>query len=238
VKKQIDLLIELQEKDRLVEKLEGQISNGPKRLKDLENQLQSLEEGFEAQGDRLQELMKAQRQYEAEIEDGIAHKRKSRGRLMSIKNNKEYRALVKEIEETEKENAAKEDQVIACLEELEKLEEELRDKENVLASMGESIDKDKEAIEEEVALMEKELVAVSAKTEALVHAIESPLLADYKRIRKSSGGVALSLVNNAMCSECHMSIPPQMYNELQKQDTLQHCPHCQRIIYCVVEDSA
>jgi predicted nucleic acid-binding Zn-ribbon protein len=231
VKKQIELLVKLQEKDRLVEKLEGQISCGPKRIKDLENQLHSLEASFEAHTDRIQELMKAQRQYEIEIEDGIAHMRKSRGRLMSIKNNKEYRALVKEIEETEKENAAKEDQVIACLEELERLNEELGDKESALASMSENIDKDKRVIEEELALMEKELVGVSAEKEALVQAIESPLLAMYKRIRMGSGGVALSLVNNATCSECHMSIPPQMYNELQRQDALQHCPHCQRMIY-------
>jgi predicted nucleic acid-binding Zn-ribbon protein len=107
VKEQIDLLVRLQEKDMLVEKLEGQISDGPKRLKDLENQLQSLEESLEGHRNRIQELMKAQRQYEAEIEDGVAHMRKSRGRLMSIKNNKEYRALVREIEETEKDNAAK-----------------------------------------------------------------------------------------------------------------------------------
>jgi len=231
VKKQIDLLVKLQEKDRLVEKLQKQISDSPKRLKDLESQLQSLEESFEVHTARIQELMKAQRQYEAEIEDGIAHMRKSRGRLMSIKNNKEYRALVREIEETEKENAAKEDQIIACLEELEKLNEELGDKENVLASMGENIDKDKKVVEEEVGLMEKELDAVSAERKTLVQAIESPLLANYRRIRTGSGGVALSLVNNATCSECHMSIPPQMYNELQRQDALQHCPHCQRMIY-------
>jgi predicted nucleic acid-binding Zn-ribbon protein len=114
---------------------------------------------------------------------------------------------------------------------LENLNEELGDKEEALASMGESIDKDKKVIQKEVALMEKELVAVLAEKETLVQAIESHLLANYKRIRRGSGGVALSLVNNATCSECHMGIPPQMYNELQRQDALQHCPHCQRIIY-------
>ena len=168
MKKQIDLLVKLQEKDRLLEKLEGQISGGPKRLKDLESQLESLEESYKAHKDRIQELLKTQRQYEGEIEDGIAHIRKSRGRLMSIKNNKEYHALIREIEETEKDNAAKEDKVIACLEELEKLNEELGDSENALASMGKSIDKDKRVIEEEVASMEKELAAGFCLGEGLV----------------------------------------------------------------------
>jgi predicted nucleic acid-binding Zn-ribbon protein len=28
-----------------------------------------------------------------------------------------------------------------------------------------------------------------------------------------------------------MNIPPQMYNELHRFDSLKNCPHCQRIIY-------
>jgi predicted nucleic acid-binding Zn-ribbon protein len=45
------------------------------------------------------------------------------------------------------------------------------------------------------------------------------------------GGIAISQVVNATCSGCNMNIPPQMYNELQKRDSLKFCPNCERIIY-------
>ena len=57
------------------------------------------------------------------------------------------------------------------------------------------------------------------------------LLEKYERIKINREGVGMALVNNATCSECHLGIPPQMYNELQKQDSLNFCPNCQRIIY-------
>jgi predicted nucleic acid-binding Zn-ribbon protein len=34
-----------------------------------------------------------------------------------------------------------------------------------------------------------------------------------------------------VCDGCHMSIPPQLYNELQKSNELITCPSCSRIIY-------
>ncbi len=38
-------------------------------------------------------------------------------------------------------------------------------------------------------------------------------------------------VTDAVCQGCHMNIPPQMYNELQREDSLKMCPSCERIIY-------
>lgn len=231
MKKQIDLLVELQEKDRLIDRLQGQISDGPKQIEDIERKLRSAEEGVEAHKARIQDLKKSQRTFEAEIEDGIAHIRKSRGRLMTIKNNKEYRALIKEIEETEKENSSKEDKVLSYLEQLENLAQKLQNDEQALVGLRETAKSEKQAVEEELAARKKELSRVNEGRESLIGTIDRDLLGKYDRIKARSGGIAIALVNNATCSACYMNIPPQMYNELQRQDSLQHCPHCQRLIY-------
>lgn len=231
MKKQIELLVELQKKDRLVIKIQGQIIEGPKRIKAIERKLQSAEADIESHKVRIRELRKSQRQYETEIEDGVAHIRKSRGRLMAIKNNKEYRALIKEIEQAEKEVSEREDRILVCLEDQERLAEELRSREEALAGMHEITERERAAIEKELVRMEEELSRLLENRKELLQAIDTNLLSRYNRIKASSGGIAVSLVNNATCSECHMGIPPQMYNELQRQDSVPHCPHCQRLIY-------
>ncbi len=231
MKEQIELLIKLQEEDREVDRLKWQIRQGPERIRVLGKELQTLEEDIEADKGRIQDLTKSQRQYEADIEDGLAHIRKSRGRLMNIKNNREYRALLKEIEETEKENMAKEDMILSCLEELEGLNEELEAKGKSLSAMQDRIKSEEITIGKEVAHFQEELSDVEKSRKNLMQTIDSRLFAKYKQIKARSGGIAISLVHNATCSECHLSIPPQMYNELQKQDTLKFCPHCQRILY-------
>jgi hypothetical protein len=43
--------------------------------------------------------------------------------------------------------------------------------------------------------------------------------------------VGIIAVIDAVCQGCHMNIPPQMYNELQRGDNLTKCPMCQRLIY-------
>jgi predicted nucleic acid-binding Zn-ribbon protein len=239
VKKQVELLVKLQEIDQTIDQLRWQMRDGPERLRELEKKVQTLEEDIETDQRRVQELKQAQRQYEADIEDGIAHIRKSRGRLMSIKNNREYRALLREIEDTEKENAAREDGVLECLEELERLNQgcEVKRKDQVVLQDG--LENEKKTIAKEVTRIQRELSHIEQDREKLGQAIDPSLLTKYQQIKAMSGGIAVSLVNHATCGECHLGIPPQMYNELQRQDTLQFCPNCHRIIYWKeVESSA
>jgi predicted nucleic acid-binding Zn-ribbon protein len=231
VKKQIDLLVQLQNKDQAINRLRFRLHEGPERLQGLERQLQKFEGEVEAFKIRIQELQKTQRQYEADMEDAIAHIKKSRGRLMSIKNNKEYQALLKEIEETERGNADKEDKVLTCLEELEKLNQEVEAKEKDVSAMRDRLKSEEITTAKEVAHVQEELSDMDSSRVQLMQTIDSQLLAKYEQIKTRSGGIAVALVNNATCSECHLSIPPQMYNELQRQNTLEFCPNCQRIIY-------
>jgi predicted nucleic acid-binding Zn-ribbon protein len=231
VREQINLLVELQDKDQTLDRLRWQIRQGPEQLQDLERQISKLEEDIAFDRLRVQEVQKAQRQYEADMEDAVAHMRKSRGRLMTIKSNKEYRALLREIEETEKSNAVREDKVLACLEELEELTKEIEAKGERLSVLRDRLRGEEITIRAEMADLQEELSAVASTRAKLIENIDARLLARYERIKARSGGIAIALVNNATCSECHLGIPPQMYNELQKQDTVQLCPNCQRIIY-------
>ncbi|RLB83583.1 MAG: hypothetical protein DRH17_01515 [Deltaproteobacteria bacterium] len=231
VKEQIELLVKLQEKDRALDRLRQQKQKAPERLQDLEKELEAFEKVVEADKKRIQDLKKAQRQYEADIENGIAHIRKSRGRLMNIKSNKEYRALLKEIEDTERESAEKEDKVLDFLEEQEQINRELGAKEKGLLSMRDRLESEKIAIAKEVARVQKELSDIEESRKKLAQIIDPQLLKKYEQIKALRGGIAVALVINATCSECHLGIPPQMYNELQRQDTLEFCPHCERIIY-------
>jgi len=38
-------------------------------------------------------------------------------------------------------------------------------------------------------------------------------------------------VRNGTCQGCNMNIPPQLYNQLQRGDTIELCGTCNRIIY-------
>ena len=157
MKEQIDLLVELQEKDKALCALRWQVREGPERLREFEKEFEDLEQDARSDKERIQDLKKDQRQYEAKIEDGLADIRKSRGRLMSIKHNKEYQALSKEIEEAEKANTDYDDKILICMEELEGLNKEVAARKQDLSAMRERLEKEKIAATKELARVHEEL---------------------------------------------------------------------------------
>lgn len=230
MREQIDLLVKLQQKDETLGRLRKQIHEGPQQIKEHERKVADLEENLKGDQKRIEEAKKIQRQYEAEVEDGIARIKKSKSRLMSIKSNKEYQALLKEIEDTESANAEKEDKILDCMEEMERLNRILEGKKKDLSATRDRLEAEKRVIDTDVMQAQEQLSETEKRRENMARIIDRKLLARYEKIKARSGGIAVALVENATCGGCHLNIPPQMYNELQRGDSLKFCPHCDRII--------
>ncbi|NVM22783.1 MAG: hypothetical protein HWN68_13505 [Desulfobacterales bacterium] len=230
MREQIGLLVKLQEKDRALNRLRKQIHEGPLQINELESEVGSLEDSLADDKGRIEDVKKLQHQYESEVEDAIGHIKKSKSRLMAIKSNKEYHALLKEIEDTEKANAERENKTLSCMEELESLNQVLESKGKDLSVMRDRLENEKRAIEADVRQAKEQVSQLEKGRGSMVEAIEPKLLARYEQIKARMGGIAIALVENATCCGCHLNIPPQMYNELQKGDSLKFCPHCDRII--------
>jgi hypothetical protein len=65
----------------------------------------------------------------------------------------------------------------------------------------------------------------------MVPLIPAPALSRYNYVSRNRGGQAVAPVVGGMCRCCRLSIPPQLYNELQKSDKLIACPNCARILW-------
>ncbi len=231
MKKQIRLLIRLQQEDLTLERLRRRVLEGPQQIKGFDREIAALEEDVEADKRRVEEAKKTQRQHEAEVEDGVEQIRKSKTRLMSIKTNKEYQALLKEIENIKGVNGAREDKVLECMEEIENIGEILKIKQRDLSATRIRLDNEKKAVEADIRDAEEQIAESEEHRQEMVSVLDPKLLTRYEQIMAMSGGTAVVMADNATCGECHMNIPPQMYNELHKGDSLKFCPHCDRIIY-------
>ncbi|MGB2689080.1 MAG: C4-type zinc ribbon domain-containing protein, partial [Desulfobacterales bacterium] len=62
--------------------------------------------------------------------------------------------------------------------------------------------------------------------------IDSQLFKKYLLIiEQQQGGLAVVPVKDAVCHGCNVNLPPQLYNELFRYDSLKFCPNCHRVIY-------
>ena len=58
-----------------------------------------------------------------------------------------------------------------------------------------------------------------------------PLYRRYDQVRARRMGMGLSPVAAGSCTGCNIRLPPQLYNILQRCDSIEECPSCKRIIF-------
>lgn len=231
MQEQLNLLIQLQQIDKSIQDLQLTSEENPRKMKLIDQEIQEVLETHQAFIQEMESLKKQRKSLEREIEEYDQKIKKSQVKLMEVKTNKEYKAMLTETDELKRGKSGKED---LLLEFLEKLEEGVRKekglKKNAEAKTAEGkIKKDQLEIERQA--YEKELLDISQKRKELTIRIDSPLLKQYEFLKDRLRGVAVAEVRDGTCLSCHMQIPPQMYNELHRQDKIIPCPSCLRILY-------
>ena len=78
--------------------------------------------------------------------------------------------------------------------------------------------------------LEGKIAEVRAERDKLAATVKPEVLKRYGTIRMRRG-LAVVSVRGGTCQGCNMNIPPQLYNTLQRGQTIETCPSCHRIIY-------
>ena len=184
-----------------------------------------------AEKENLEDLKKSYRELESESKVNSEMIVKSNEKLRAVKTNKEYQSILKEIDEVRKINSGVEDRMLALLESIESAEKSVQAKEMELSDFLESYREQKEsfAVKEK---RERQAVEALNEKKAQISAKADPkLITILNDVKKKVRGLAVVPVQQAICTGCHMNIPAQLFNELQRFDEIRFCPHCHRIIY-------
>ena len=125
-----------------------------------------------------------------------------------------------------------EDEIISLLDELDALENGGEDERGGTERQPQQLTRSKRRNwRRELNSIAEELAVCVGKSDELKKKIPADSSGNTIRSRAIGRGVAVVSVWKEVCDGCHMSIPPQLYNELQKSTRLLTCPNCNRIIY-------
>ena len=78
---------------------------------------------------------------------------------------------------------------------------------------------------------EQELEKTSAERAQVVAAVSAGVLALFERVSKHRKGLAMSEARDGLCTQCHVRLRPQVYNELRRNESVMQCESCSRILY-------
>ncbi len=231
MEEQLGLLIQLQELDATIRTRSEQKNRLPEALAALERRRAAAREDLDAVKESLQTAQKNKRDRDKDLEAGAQKVEKLKSRASEIKNNKEYQALLKEIEAAEQECKAIEDDILLLMEKIDgaagqitAAEQRAREEEAVMQA-------EQKQHEAAFAKLEEELKAVQLARRDMVSRIQPPVLAQYQKLIVSKAGSAMAEARGESCSGCYMSIPPQVFVNVKKNESIINCPNCGRILY-------
>jgi len=210
----------------------------PEKLQKIDEEFQRFKESISQSAMRYEKLKTQREENELKVKKISEAMARSKEKLLDVKTNKEYQAMLKEIETAETSLGELESQIIILMEEMDELSVQVKQDQETLKQAEKNYLDDKKIIEEKLSSFDAESDEWNRKRSALQKNIPEDLLALYEKIRKRNQGVGVIPVWKAVCSGCHMNIPPQLYNELQRSSDLLSCPSCHRIMYFQAQDTS
>lgn len=173
---------------------------------------------------------------DGELADLAEKLKKYQQQLMSVKTNREYGALLNEMDGVKREVRTREDEFLSLEEQLAALKKEAEE-------MSASFPKEEAGYEEQMtdwrseqAILAREIEEAETKAGELRNALDKRLLSTFDRIAKVRAGVAVARVvmvdqKNAACSSCNVRLRPQLLSDLRLSKETIICESCKRILY-------
>ena len=229
---QLETLIELQGVDLKIAGLESEAARLPRQIEAIQAALSEARKLVETVKTKLDSTKKELRTREKDLEVANVKRQKLEARLYEVKTNKEYSAVLLEIEEAKQEKAKTEEDILTLMEMQERLGVEIKDAEQRFRSREEQARQDEGVVRQKLAAVEQELEGLRTQRRARAKDLPAALLASYDRISKARGGVAIAAVTSAaVCGGCRVSIRPQAMQELRGATGLMVCESCGRYLY-------
>jgi hypothetical protein len=226
----LDKLLELQQLDLTIARLEAEARTIPQQIQDLEARLTGARAGLDQARARADQTQRDRRAKERELEEATQNSKKKQARLFEIKTNEEYAAVLKEIESLKEKCSGLETEILELLERADATAKTVGEAEKEFKAAEAANQKERAEKEARLAKLERDLASLREARKGQASRLDSALLQQYTRLTKTRG-LAVVAVKDGSCSGCGIALTPQTYNEVRRNDRMFTCSSCNRIIY-------
>src|SRR3989304_6880940 len=235
---QLRILVQLQDKDSRIAEIVEKQKNLPSIIASLRGKLDTAQQELSEASGGFDSATKERKTLESSLKDAETKVTKFKEKIPEIKTNKEYHALLKEIESAGQEKSDIEEKILILFEKLDELKVKRSEKENVVKVEEKVFNSEKEIIEKDYDQLAEVLKELESQKDSIVSNMDPKLLSEYNRLLGDKKGLAVVSVKNEHCLGCHMRIPPQVFTEIKKNEKISYCLNCKRILYWKPQDTA
>lgn len=228
---QIEILASLQTVDREIKEHTGRKQKLLDELRVTEKQIQAKKGEIDALNGAYAEKEKIRVEKDRVFQDEGKKAMDKRMRMNRIKNAKELQALQREIELMRQTNGDLEEELIRIMQEIDAVKAQIQAKQAEMAAMQDEWQKKQNELQSEISGIDAAVSEASTRRQSIASQVTGDLISRYELIFSRRGGTAVVEVAGGICQGCYMNLPPQLWNEIIRNDRLHLCPSCQRILY-------
>ena len=228
--KDLEILVEMQKKDDIIGEKKILTKTLPEQLNSLRTNLTESESELLEVKHQLEENLKDQKLNELKIAENNDKITKYKNQLLTIKTNKEYKALNSEISHLEANNSSVDDVIIEQMELEVELRDALKEAEQRYKSAQDEFKANEERLKNRIKEVEQQIVDIREERNKIAQDLPVSLIKRYSALIKHKARKAVAYKINGACSGCGYKIRPQLKIEIDRGDKLINCENCGRIL--------
>ena len=162
---------------------------------------------------------------------------KLRASLNSARTNKEYAAVLTQLNTTKADNSKIETQILDLLKDIETDEAECKEILKQIDKQKQQLEETRSESETSASKYEAEISEIQKEWDQLAKAIPAEQLEIFKRVAETYDGQAVTEIEQQedrkgaySCGGCFMGITAESVNLLMSRDEIIRCPNCTRIL--------
>jgi len=202
-----------------------------------ENLIRSLQSALEAKKEEVQLTRVQFDRLELELKSRDETIAKLRASLNSAKTNKEYAAVLTQLNTTKADSSKVETQSLELLKDIEADEAECKDIQKQIDEQKETLEQTRKESEELAARYQVGIDKVQAEWDDVAKSIPDEAVDLFNRVAETYDGHAVAEVEQQdekrglySCGGCFMGITAENVNVLMTKDDIIRCPNCTRIL--------
>ena len=215
---------EIAEHKKLLADIPLQIDTGCTELEEKKKILSNAKEELDA-------LQKERKDLELAVQGENDHMAKAKTKLPAVKTNREYTAILSEVEAIKVKVSGLEDKELEIMEILEEKQKEVPGIEKRCNEEDARFQEYKAKKDAELDRIKQELGVLVAKRETVMGQLEKVMMQRYEKIAKSRGGQAVVSLREGICQGCFQQILPQMVIDVKVGESIQQCSNCLCFLY-------
>ncbi len=239
----LEALLKLQSVELRLVTVRRQLSRQSAAVDAQQDRIKQLEGEFERLHDETLQRQKGAAALELDLKSREEDVAKLRASLNTAKTNKEYAAILTQLNTVKADNSRLEDQALRLMQQVDEARVKAEEVRKQLDQATQQLEEIQRTSAEEVGRLEEMIAKLQQERDSAAGIVPPPVLAVFERIASMREGEAMAKIEiegkkppyEYICGGCFMSIAAENANALQTRDELRFCDHCGRILYLAGE---